>query len=103
MSSALPCWPGTHLQTGQYFAGLAALHTLNERGDRLSGNWQEPGRDEQGRPQRFYIRGGMTYGVTALSQGNKIVLSPSQGGHCYCSVSAFCRTCMSAGLRETFH
>lgn len=71
---------------GQYFAGLAALHTLNERGDRLSGNWQEPGRDEQGRPQRFYIRGGMTYGVTALSQGNRkrLVSEPGRALLLFC-------------------
>jgi hypothetical protein len=64
-----------------YFAGLAALHTLADSGDRISQHWQQPSGTG-----RTYTRGEVSYRITALSQSNRtrIVCEPGRALLLYC-------------------
>lgn len=77
--------PGTSNAATKYAIGLAALHSLDESGDRVSGSWQRPGSDETG---RVALRGGVPYpiGRTSLKKVDRIIGEPGRALLIFCSI-----------------
>ncbi|MEV7074816.1 DUF6602 domain-containing protein [Streptomyces sp. NPDC093990] len=68
-----------------YVVGLAALHTFDAAGDRISGSWQKPDQSERG---RTLLRAGIPYPVARETMKNesRLLGEPGRALLMFCSV-----------------
>ncbi|MFJ2107112.1 DUF6602 domain-containing protein [Streptomyces microflavus] len=68
-----------------YLIGLAALHSLDSSGERISGDWQRPQSDEKG---KVALRAGIPYpvGRTSLKNETRIIGDPGRALLIFCAI-----------------